>query len=92
MGPWNGMGTGMGWAWLWGLLVIVGVIVLAVVLVRLLVGGTGSRTDSGALDRSDHSGVGPGSRRAEEILAERYARGEIDTAEYEERRRRLQGG
>jgi putative membrane protein len=33
---------------------------------------------------------GPGGSRAREILAERYARGEIDTAEYEERLQRLQ--
>lgn len=32
-----------------------------------------------------------GTNRAREVLDERYARGEIDTREYEERRQRLHG-
>lgn len=72
--------VGWGWGWfglvhmvLWWFLIILGI----VVLVRWLIGsgGTGSR-------------VG-GSDRALSILRERYARGEIDKAEFEARERDL---
>jgi putative membrane protein len=39
--------------------------------------------------RSRHSG-GSGTKPAREILAERYARGEIDAEEYQQRREQLQ--
>jgi putative membrane protein len=84
---WNyGMGTGVG-----GLVVVllaVGAVVLIVVLLRsgrsdrtAGLGGQGGR----ALDPE------PGTSHAEQILAERYSRGEIGADEYEERLGRLRG-
>jgi len=82
---WYGDGTGMGWGWGWvfGLLAVAGLVLLVVVLVRVVGGGV-------------HKTGGPGAKegersRAEAFLAERYARGEIDTAEYTERLRHLRG-
>lgn len=78
MGGWNGMGWGMGWGWLFLVLVIVGVVVLVVALVRGFDGGGRQRTEAGR-------------DRARQILDERYARGEIDSTEYQERLRELGG-
>lgn len=80
---WHDMGSwGMGWGWLFLLLLLVGVVVLVVVLIRLLLG----------VDRGEQRDPRPGGRsRALEVLDERYARGEIDATEYDERRRRLEG-
>lgn len=77
---WDHMGGwGVLWGWLFLALMMVGLVVLVVVLVRLL-GDRGQRPDY----------VPPPDRsRAREVLDERYARGEIDHAEYDERRRRL---
>lgn len=76
--PHGGMGYGMGWIFIllfWGLL-IAGI----VALVKWLFSSSGS-TDVG---------LPPGSRRtALDILEERYARGEIDKDEFEERKRVL---
>ncbi len=66
---------------LW-IVVLVLVVVAAVALVRWLSGS--SQGTGGA------QGTGP-SRSALDILSDRYARGEIDTAEYEERKRTLSG-
>lgn len=75
MGYWDHMGwAGAGWSWLFFALLVIGVAVLVVVLVRVL-----SRQQRDAGPRS----------RAREILDERYARGEIDATEYDERRRHL---
>jgi len=82
---WYGDGTGMGWGWGWvfGLLVIAGLALLVLVLVRVVGGG---------VDKTGGPGAKEGERsRAEVFLAERYARGEIDTAEYTERLRHLRG-
>lgn len=81
-GPWGGMGWGMGWWWLLLLLVVIGVVLLVVVVLR----STGAGGSGGGGDRAARQ------RHAEEVLAERYARGEIDKADYEERLRTLQGG
>ncbi|WP_225754388.1 SHOCT domain-containing protein [Actinotalea sp. Marseille-Q4924] len=78
--PWNGMGAWMGWGWLFFLLVVAGAVLIVVAVVR----ATGSRTTSAG----DVAARPP---RAEEILAERYARGEIDKDEYQERLRTLRG-
>ena len=68
----NGYGWGMGgFGVLLMVVVWVGVIVGAVFLIRLAVG-----------NRS----AGPESRSALEILEERYARGEIDREEFEQKR------
>ncbi|MDO5737039.1 MAG: hypothetical protein Q4P15_11255 [Propionibacteriaceae bacterium] len=76
MGGWNGMGGGMSWGWLFFGLLVVGVVLLVALLVLLLVRGS----SAGKL------GARPtGRSRAREILDERYARGEIDTTEYQDR-------
>ncbi len=80
-----GYGYGMGGMWLWwlfGLLLIVGLVLLAVLVVRTLAGGTGSGPPNAP-------GAAP-PNRAREILDERYARGEVSTEEYQERLRSLQ--
>lgn len=59
-----------GWMWLFGLIVVLAVVAAAVAAVVLAVRGGGS------------AGRSAGAR---EILAERYARGEISTEEYHER-------
>jgi putative membrane protein len=89
--PYYGYGPGMMWGegggWfhmLFGflmMLLFLGVIVVLVVLGVRWLGG------------SEHSpfrhGPGAGQRSALDILKERLARGEIDVAEYEERKRAL---
>ncbi len=73
-------GWGMGgWGWLWLVLIVV-VIVLLVVWITRRTGPTGG--SGGGVDRVE----------ALRILEERFARGEIDREEFEERRRVLRGG
>lgn len=72
----------MGWEWLFLLLVIVGVVILIVVAIALL-----ASRGSGNAPRTQAPPVG--NDRARQILAERYARGEIESDEYEERLRTL---
>lgn len=62
--------------WLFGLLVVAAVVVGIVFLVRSLSAGS----------------VRPGRSRALEVLEERFARGEIDREEFEQRRRALEAG
>ena len=66
---------GMGWMWIFWILLIVGLVLLIILLVRL-VGGVSGR-GSGGTRASDVS-------KAREILAERYARGELTSEEYRE--------
>ena len=70
MGNWDG-----GWMWLWAVVMMAVFVVLVVWVVRAIVGpiGTGKTTPRDPADR------------AREILAERYARGDISTDEYRER-------
>lgn len=95
--PWDhGMMDGSGWmsgawaglGWLLGLLVVLLVLAVVGATVWLVV-----RTAAAP----EHPGRGParppaGGTSPRDILAERYARGEIDTAEYTERLRHLTGG
>lgn len=77
---WDHMnGWGGGWMWLWGLAMMILFVVLLVWLIRSSVspGGPGPATR----DPAD---------RAREILAERYAKGELSTEEYRERISELQ--
>jgi putative membrane protein len=66
---------GLGMLLFWGLIIVV-----LVLLVRAL---SGRSSDSG------ESGATPPRPTPLEILRERYARGEIDKAEFEERRKTL---
>jgi putative membrane protein len=71
--PYDGhMWGGHGWMWLWGTLMMLVVIAAALAGVWLVVRG------------SRHPEPRPG-ERARDILAERYARGELTADEYRER-------
>jgi putative membrane protein len=72
---WDHMdGWGGGWMWLWGIAMMVLFVILIMWLVRAASGtNTPSSTPKDPTDR------------AREILAERYARGELTTDEYRER-------
>lgn len=73
---WSNWGHGPGWFGMgWGMLLFWGMLLVLVVMLLRTRGG--NRRD--AAPRSD----------ALEILAQRYARGEIDAAEYEKKRRDL---
>lgn len=81
------MGYGSGWGWLYGAVVVVGLVLLIVVVVRLA--GGGMRRDGPPRGEPSTGGSGTPARR---LLDERYARGEISTEEYQERRRMLDEG
>lgn len=79
-GRWNHMdGWGAGWMWLW----CVAMLALFVVLL-LWFGRAASGKQGSAAPPPSHP-----SDRAREILAERYARGELTTEEYRERAEQL---
>ncbi|MCZ7531270.1 MAG: SHOCT domain-containing protein [Acidimicrobiia bacterium] len=65
-------GWGGGWMWLWGFLMMTFWIAVIGLAVWLVMRGQ----DRGTRERND---------RPREILAERYARGELSTDEYHER-------
>ena len=71
---------GMGWSWVFLVLLVVGIVILIVVLVRAFA-ARGPRQTPHRI----------GTNGARVLLDERYARGEIDTSEYDERRQRLDG-
>lgn len=81
---WGDMGS-MGWGWGWGMLggvqmVLWWVLIVLgiVVLAKWLFGSTGVGGRSGG-------------QRALDILKERYARGEMNKEEFEQKKRDLQG-
>lgn len=78
---------GMGLAWIFWLLLIAGGVTLAVVLVKAFTRNAGGNAPT---DGQGPPRTGGGPARAKEILEERYARGEISTEEYQERRRILE--
>lgn len=82
-----------GWMWMWGPLMMIfwiAVIGVAVWLIVRATGGTGTGTGRGpGAPESGGAGDTDGTGRARGILAERYARGEISTEEYEERLEKL---
>lgn len=69
-----------GWGWFFGPVVMIGTFILIVVLAAIAVRWMG---DQGAAGRP------PQGKTAQDILAERFARGEIDKNEFEERRKLL---
>ena len=72
---WNHMnGWGGGWMWLWGVAMMAGFVLLIVWLARTNSGASGPNV--APRDPTD---------RAREILAERFANGELTTEEYRER-------
>ncbi len=71
-------GGGHWWAWLIGVVVLVLIVVLIVFVVMRM------SAPSAAAPRSDRPS-------AEDLLAERFARGEIDEDEYRRRRDALRG-
>lgn len=80
MGPGMMGGWGMGWfGGIFMMLFWVLIIIALVFFIRWLVRTGDSKSDKGI-----------GQSRALEILKERYARGEIDTEEFEQRRRLLE--
>jgi putative membrane protein len=81
---WDGEGAAGWWSWIFLALLLGGVTLLAVVLLRVL---AAPRPHA---DRRRGRAAPPPSR-ARQLLDDRYARGEIDAAEFESRRRRLQG-
>ncbi|GAA2001403.1 hypothetical protein GCM10009755_07270 [Brevibacterium samyangense] len=94
----------MWWTWISGALLLIGVIVLVVVLAQVLSGKSGTSGRGAVVPGGSAGPIGPsstpegrgprgnaGAQRAKEILAERYARGELSTEEYHERLRTLDG-
>ncbi|WP_327701018.1 hypothetical protein OG530_03210 [Streptomyces decoyicus] len=82
---------GWGWGWGWGgwfvmavMMVLVWALIIAgiVALVRYVTGSHRSHPSGPSPSSAD---PGWGSRRAEDLLAERFARGEIDEGEYKRR-------
>jgi putative membrane protein len=71
------MGVTVSWMWVWPVLVVVGLLVVGYVGVRLALGR------QGAPPTGSDPASGLAARR---ILDERYARGDIDTEEYQRRR------
>lgn len=84
MGDWSGMGMGMVFGWVFLLVLLAGVAALIILTVRLTAGGA-DRRRAGPADQYGEQ------TRARAILDERYARGEIDSAEYDERLGRIRG-
>jgi len=70
-----GHGIGMGWWWIIGLIIVV-------VVVWAIVKGLNQNNQSAANQSTKKSAL--------DILKERYARGEIDKEEFEERKKDLQ--
>ncbi len=83
------MGLGGAGMMLWMVLLWVVVVGVALWLLSRLFPGTGGHVNNG---RSQRNGiVSGGSRRALDLLSERYAQGEITRAEYLEIRRDMEG-
>jgi putative membrane protein len=82
-----GNGYNMAWGWPVGLLLLVAVILLVVWVVRAFAGGT----DRGGSLGGSPAGRGQGGRsQARHILDDRFAKGELNEAEYRERLRVLE--
>ncbi|MET7336135.1 SHOCT domain-containing protein [Nonomuraea sp. NPDC005650] len=84
--PWDGWGHmwGAGWGWLWSGFMMLFWLALVALVVWLVVRAAMDRRQSSPVERS-------GVDRARDVLAERYARGEISTEEYQDRLTHLGG-
>ena len=82
-----GDGWGMGWMWFIWPLIMLGVTLLAVFLVR----GTTTRAHGHGGEAAPPPDGQSARSRAQEILDDRYARGELTDEEYQERMRHLRG-
>ena len=82
-----GNGWGMGWMWFIWPLIILGIVLLIVFVVR----ASTTRTPGQGGEAAPPPGGERGRRHAQDILDERYARGEITDEEYQERLRHLRG-
>ena len=82
---WGMHGMWSGWMWFIWPLLIVGIVVVVVLLLRHGTTSSGGRGDNSASGQ----GASTGRTRAQEILDERYARGEITEEEYRTRGRHL---
>ncbi len=69
----HGWGMGMGWWWVIGLIIVIAVVWMVVK----------------GMSQSNRPGNQPVNKSALEILKERYARGEINKQEFEERKKDL---
>jgi putative membrane protein len=84
--PPDRMGDMMGWGWVGAILgLLILLLIVAVLVAGLVYLFRALRTPTGGENRAT------GSDRSLQILDERYARGEIDDDEYQQRRRALGG-
>lgn len=81
----NGMGFGMGFGWILWILVIV----LVVWGVKTVMESQGASSGSSSKIDGDGGTNGASEMSALDILKQRYARGEIDSKEYEDMREKL---
>lgn len=85
-GNWHNGSSG----WAIAMMIVVGLVVVGLVItVIVLVTRSGRSHPSAAGATLSHAPNAPGSPTARDILDHRYAAGEIDTTEYEERKRVL---
>lgn len=85
---WHGYGLGSGLGWLWLILALAGLALLVYVAIRLSTKPP-STPPPAVPPQVTAPAPGGASDSARRILEERYARGEIDTEEFTERRRAL---
>lgn len=81
------MGSGMSWMWIIWPLLMLSIILLVVFLLR----GTTTRPPGHDGEAAPPPDGVSGRSRAQEILDERYARGELTDEDYQERLQQLRG-
>ena len=87
---WNGMHDGIGWGgWLFMLIFLLLLVALVIGIVLVVLRSTGGLRSSTGAGTSAAGSMA--SSTAQQVLDERYARGEIDEEEYLRRRSVLRG-